>query len=57
MAGTHLAASSSRPILPSSTSIITPIDVTGLVIDAMRKIESLAIGTFLPTSCLPNASW
>jgi hypothetical protein len=42
--GSHGPTGSSSVIWPSSTSIITAAAVTGLVIEAMRKIESLAIG-------------
>src|SRR6185437_11055979 len=42
--GSHGATGSSSVIWPSSTSIITAAAVMGLVIEAMRKIESLAIG-------------
>ena len=34
---------------------MTATDVTGLVIDAMRKIESVAIGTPAATFWRPNA--
>jgi hypothetical protein len=40
---------------PSSTSIITAAAVIGFVIEAMRKIESRAIGTAPPTAAAPTA--
>ena len=42
--GSHGSTGSSSAIRPSSTSIITAAAVIGLVIEAIRKIESLAIG-------------
>ena len=35
---------------------MTATEVTGFVIDAMRKIESADIGTWLATFCSPNAA-
>ena len=61
----HLGFLASRQILrhvvveanfPSSTSIITPTEVTALVIEAMLKIASLAIGVPLASFILPKAS-
>jgi hypothetical protein len=52
--GSHVPTGSFRPILPSSTRIITAAAVTGLVIDARRKIESAAIGP-PPTAAEPTA--
>ena len=54
--GMNFDTSSSRPTFPCSTSCITPIEVTALVIEAMRKIVSFAIGTFFAAFILPNAS-
>lgn len=48
--GNRRPTGSSREIRPSSTSIITAAAVTGLVIEAMRKMESLAIGDVPPVS-------
>src|SRR5947208_16723978 len=46
----------SNVIRPSSTSIIAASDVTGLVMDARRKIVSGVASMLLPTALLPNAS-
>jgi hypothetical protein len=54
-AGKYCEIASSRPMSPCWTSIMTATDVTGFVIEAMRKIESVAIGTPAATFCLPNA--
>ena len=43
--GSHRPTGSSMAIRPSSTSIMTAAAVIGLVTDAKRKIESLAIGS------------
>ena len=53
--GSHWPTGSSSAIRPSSTSIMTAAAVMGLVIEAMRKIESLAIGQVPPTSAEPTA--
>ena len=45
-AGRYCDTSSSSFILPCSIIIIAATDVTALVIEAMRKIESAASGTF-----------
>ena len=42
--GRYFSAGSSRLSRPCSTSCITASDVTGFVIDAMRKIVSTVIG-------------
>ena len=55
--GRYFDTGSSTPTFPSSTSIITAVEVIGLVIDAMRKMESFCIARSRATSCLPNASW
>ncbi len=55
-AGRYFDTSSSRPSFPSSTSIITPTEVTALVIDAMLKIVSFFISRALAVLILPNAS-
>lgn len=49
--GSHRAIGSPSAIRPSSTSIMTAAAVTGLPIEAMRKIESLVIGE------APLVSW
>src|SRR5262247_4364698 len=54
--GSHCPAGSSSAIRPSSTSIITAEAVMGLVIEATRKIESLAIGGVPSTSVEPAAA-
>src|SRR6266568_4507336 len=46
----------SNVIRPSSTSIIAASDVTGLVMDARRKIVSGVASMLLPAALLPNAS-
>ena len=53
--GSHRPIGSSSAIRPSSTSIITAAAVMGLVIEATRKIESLAIGKVPSTSAEPAA--
>jgi len=53
--GNHRSTRSSNPIRPSSTSIMTAAALMGLVIDAMRKIESLVIGDVPATSPDPTA--
>jgi hypothetical protein len=50
-AGRYCDTSSSSFILPCSIIIIAATDGTALVIEAMRKIESAASGTFFPASC------
>jgi len=54
--GSHSSTASSSAIRPSSTSIMTAAAVMGLVIDAMRKIESLAIRAVPSMSSDPTAS-
>ena len=54
--GSHGPTGSSSAIRPSSTSIITAAAMIGLVIEATRKIESLAIGEVPSTSAEPAAS-
>src|SRR5215207_6527444 len=54
--GSHSPTGSSSPIRPSSTSIITAAATMGFVIEARRKIESLAIGEAPSTSAEPTAS-
>ena len=44
ISGSHWPTGSSNAIRPSSTNIMTAAAVMGLVIEARRKIESLAIG-------------
>lgn len=53
--GSHRSTGSSSAIRPSSTRTMTAAAVTGLVIDAIRKIESLAIGA-PPTATEPTAA-
>lgn len=48
--GSHRPTGSSSAIRPSSTSIMTAAATIGLVIEAMRKMESLAIGAVPSTS-------
>ena len=55
-AGMYFATGSPRPRRPSSTSIIAATLVSAFVCDAMRKIESFAIGRAASTSDLPKAS-
>ena len=55
--GKYFATSSSSFSFPSSTSIMMATDVTGLVIDAMLKIVSFAIGVLLIVRLFPKASW
>ena len=55
--GKYVASSSSSFSLPSSTSIMMATEVTGLVIDAMLKIVSLAIGALRSVLLRPKASW
>ncbi len=45
-----------RRIFPSSTSIRMATPVTGLLIDAMRKMPSFRIGVFDSRSIIPCAS-
>lgn len=59
--GSHCSTGSFSAILPSSTSIMTAAAVMGLVIDAMRKSESRAIGdvplmSTEPTACTSTRS-
>ena len=54
--GSHRPIGSSSPTRPSSTRSITAAAVMGLVSDAIRKIESRAIGTAPSTAWLPTAS-
>ena len=54
--GMNLETGSVRRILPSSTIIMTAAPVTGLVMEAMRKMASLAIGFFDSMSIKPCAS-
>src|SRR5580765_953223 len=54
--GRYFATSSSSVSLPSSTSIMMAVEVTGFVIEAMLKMVSLAIGVFLSVLLRPNAS-
>ena len=54
--GSHGPTGSSSAIRPSPTSIITAAAVMGLVIEAMRKIESRPIGAVPSTSAEP-AAW
>jgi hypothetical protein len=53
--GSHGSTGSSSAIWPSSTSIMTAAAQIGLVMEAMRKIESLAIGEVPSTSTEPTA--
>ena len=53
--GSQCPTGSSSAIRPSSTSIMTAAATTGLVIDAIRKIESRAIGAVPSTSAEPTA--
>ena len=53
--GRYLEIGSSSAIAPFSTSIMTATEVTGLVIDAILKIESTPTGAWFATSRLPNA--
>ena len=53
--GSHRPTGSSSAIKPSSTSIMTAAAVMGLVIEAKRKMESLAIGA-PPTAIEPTAA-
>ena len=55
--GRYFATSSSSFSFPSSTSIMMATDVTGLVIEAMLKIVSRAIGVRLSVLLTPKASW
>ena len=55
--GKYFATSSSSVSFPSSTSIMMATDVTGLVIDAILKIVSFAIGVLLIVRLFPKASW
>ena len=54
--GSHSATGSSSAIRLSSTSIITAAAMMGLVIEASRKIESLAIGESPSRPAEPTAS-
>jgi hypothetical protein len=49
-----LSTASSRPISPSSASIIKAAAVIGLVIDKMRKIASSRIGLPRSMSICPH---
>ena len=53
--GSHRWTGSSSAIRPSSTSIMTAAAVIGLVIDAMRKIESPPMGAPPGTPAVPTA--
>jgi hypothetical protein len=53
--GSQRPTGSSSATCPSSISIITAAAVMGLVIEAMRKIESVAIGRVPSTSAEPAA--
>ena len=53
--GSHRSTGSSSATRPSSTSSITAAAVMGLVIEAMRKIESRAIGDVPAASTDPTA--
>ena len=53
--GSHSSTGSSSAIRPSSTSIMSEAAVMGLVIDAMRKMDSLVIGA-PPTLAEPTAA-
>ena len=48
--GSHFATGSVSASLPSSTSVIAAATVTGLVIEAMRKMVSRCIGRPASTS-------
>ena len=48
--GSHLVTGSVSASLPSSISVIAAATVTGLVIDAMRKMVSRCIGRPASTS-------
>ena len=52
--GRYFSAGSSRAKRPCSNSCIAATDVTGLVIEAIRKIASAVIGRSWPTSALPK---
>src|SRR5438477_554253 len=54
--GSHRATGSSSPIRPSSTSISTAAATIGLVSDAIRKIQSRAIGAVPARSTEPTAA-
>ncbi len=54
--GSHCSTGSSSPSLPSSTSSITAAAVIGLVSEAIRKMESRAIGVVDSTAWVPSAS-
>ena len=54
--GSHRSTGSSSAIRPSSTSIMAAAATMGLVIEAMRKIESRAIGAVPSASTEPTAS-
>lgn len=54
--GSHVETGSDSAIRPSSTSIMTAAATTGLVIEAMRKTESLAMGAGSPTPRVPTAA-
>lgn len=56
ISGSHRSTGSSSAIRPSSTSIITAAAVMGLVIEAIRKIESRAIGEPPPRAAEPAVS-
>src|SRR5579872_6361494 len=51
--GSHLAIGSPKPSLPSSINIRAATEVTGLVIEAMRKMVSRAIGALVSRLARP----
>jgi hypothetical protein len=55
ISGSHWSTGSWSAMRPSSTSIMTAAAVTGLVMEARRKIESLVIGA-PPTPAEPTAA-
>lgn len=55
-AGRYFDTGSASWILPSSTSIIAPTEVSGFVIEKISKIASFVIGLLAALSWKPTAS-